>query len=275
MKIDSHQHFWKYHPVKDSWISADMKVIQQDFLAADLLPLLEQNGIDGCVAIQADQSEEETDFLLELAAKNDFIKGVVGWVDFRSKEIEKRLQYFSQFEKIKGFRHILQGEKEDDFILKEDFCNGIAQLAKYNFTYDILILPKHLPYVAQFVKRFPKQFFVIDHLAKPNFKEANFAEWATGIKEVANSPNVYCKISGMVTEADWKNWKEEDFNHCLDVVVANFGVDRLLFGSDWPVSLVAATYEQTCNIIINYFSKFSKEDQSKIWGGNAVKFYNL
>ena len=275
MKIDSHQHFWNYHPVKDAWISDDMKVIQQDFMPADLLPLLRKNDIDGCIAVQADQSEEETHFLLKLAEENDFIKGVVGWVDFRSEIIEERLQYFSQFKMLKGFRYIVQGEAEDDFLLREDFCNGIAQLEKYNFTYDLLILPKHLHYAAEFVKRFPKQSFVIDHLAKPNFKGNNFSDWELGIEELATHKNLYCKVSGMVTEADWKNWQEEDFKYCFDVLVAYFGIDRLMFGSDWPVSLLAASYKQSCRIVENYFTKFSKEDQDKIWGGNAIKFYNL
>lgn len=275
MKIDSHQHFWNYHPIKDAWISDAMKVIQQDFMPADLLPLLQKNDIDGCIAVQADQSETETRFLLQLAQDNDFIMGVVGWVDFRSKDIEERLQYFSQFEKLKGFRHIVQGESEDDFLLRADFCNGIAQLEKYNFTYDLLILPKHLSVATEFVKRFPKQNFVIDHLAKPNFKEANFTNWENGIRELATYKNVFCKLSGMVTEADWENWKAEDFNYCLDVLVGNFGIERLMFGSDWPVSLLAASYEQSSAIVKNYFSKFSEEEQHKIWGGNAIKFYNL
>lgn len=275
MKIDSHQHFWNYHPIKDAWISDAMKVIQQDFMPADLLPLLQKNDIDGCIAVQADQSETETRFLLQLAQDNDFIMGVVGWVDFRSNDIEERLQYFSQFEKLKGFRHIVQGESEDYFLLRADFCNGIAQLEKYNFTYDLLILPKHLSVATEFVKRFPKQNFVIDHLAKPNFKEANFTNWENGIRELATYKNVFCKLSGMVTEADWENWKAEDFNYCLDVLVGNFGIERLMFGSDWPVSLLAASYEQSSAIVKNYFSKFSEEEQHKIWGGNAIKFYNL
>ncbi|TCN59582.1 amidohydrolase [Flavobacterium circumlabens] len=275
MKIDSHQHFWKYHPVKDAWISEEMKIIQQDFLPAELYSLLVKNNIDGCVAIQADQSEEETHFLLHLAQENDFILGVVGWIDFKSDTIEERLEYFSQFKKLKGFRHIVQAEVEDDFLLGEDFCNGIEKLAKYNFTFDLLITTKHLLYATAFVKRFPNHAFVIDHLAKPDFKQADFKEWEKGIKELATYSNVYCKVSGMVTEADWKNWKEEDFTYCLDIVTNTFGINRLLFGSDWPVSLLAATYKQSCNIVKDYFSKFSKEDQDKFWGRNARKFYHL
>ena len=274
-KIDSHQHFWKYHSVKDAWISDDMKVIQRDFLPVDLLPLLEENGIDGCVAIQADQSEEETFFLLELAQNNDFIKGVVGWVDLRGDNLESRLHHFSKYPKLKGFRHIVQAEANENFLLQEDFCNGIAQLEKYNFTYDILIFPKHLDVAFDFVKKFPNQKFVIDHLAKPDFKQADFSEWERGIRKIASCPDVYCKVSGLVTEADWKHWKTRDFTYCLDVVTEAFGINRLLFGSDWPVSLLAATYKESFSIVEHYFSRFSKEEQNKFWGINAIEFYNL
>ena len=274
-KIDSHQHFWKYHPVKDAWITDDMNVIQRDFLPADLLPFLQENDIDGCIAVQADQSEKETHFLLELANENDFIKGVVGWVDFRSENVASRLDYFSQFKKLKGFRHIVQGESDENFLLGEDFCNGIAQLKQHNFTYDLLILPKHLPYALEFVKRFPNQKMIINHLAKPNFKQSDFTDWEKGIRKIASCPNVSCKISGLVTEADWNNWTKSDFTYCLDVVTEAFGINRMMFGSDWPVSLLAATYKESYSIVEHYFSKFSKEEQQQIWGLNAIEFYNL
>lgn len=275
MRIDSHQHFWKYHPVKDAWISDEMKVIQRDFLPADLLPLLKAKCIDGCVSVQADQSEEETHFLLQLAKENDFIKGVVGWIDLRSENLETRLEYFSQYKKLKGFRHIVQAEPEDEFMLQEDFCTGISKLAKYNFTYDLLILPKHLPYATALVKRFPQQSFVIDHLAKPDFKQIDFAVWEKEIRAIAACPNVMCKVSGLVTEADWNNWKKSDFTYCLDVVTEVFGIDRLMFGSDWPVSLLAASYGESSDIVEDYFSKFSNEEQDKFWGQNAIEFYHL
>lgn len=275
MRIDSHQHFWKYHPVKDAWITDDMNGIQHNFLPADLWPLLQQNNVDGCVAVQADQSETETEFLLQLAEENDFIKGVVGWVDLRSAKVEERLEHFSQYKKLKGFRHVVQGEPQDDFLLRDDFCQGIAQLKKYGFTYDILIFPRHLKYVTEFVQKFPKQSFVIDHLAKPNFKQADFAEWEKGIRAIAAFPNVTCKVSGMVTEADWSNWNETDFTYCLDVITEAFGTGRLMFGSDWPVCLLAASYQETCNITHRYFMQFPIEEQAKIWGKNAIDFYHL
>ena len=275
MKMDSHQHFWKYHPDKDSWITDDMKVIQRDFLPNELLPLLKESAVHGCIAVQADQSEAETEFLLQLAQENDFIKGVVGWVDLRSDNVEERLKHYSKYKKIKGFRHIVQAESQDDFLLRDDFCKGIAQLEKYNFTYDILIFPKHLPVAIEFVKQFPNQKFVINHLAKPNFKQIDFTQWEKGIREIASCPNVYCKVSGLVTEADWNNWKVEDFTYCLDVVTREFGMNRLMFGSDWPVSLLASNYQESIGIAQQYFAAFSKSDQEKFWGTNAIRFYNL
>jgi len=275
MRIDSHQHFWKYNPVKDAWITDDMKVIQRNFLPVDLWPLLQLNNVDGCVAVQAEQSENETDFLLQLAGENDWIKGVVGWVNLSAVNLEERLQHFSQYEKLKGFRHIVQAEPSNDFLLSADFCKGIAQLSKYNFTYDILVFPRQLKYVPAFVAQFPQQAFVIDHLAKPDFIKADFEEWENAMKAVAAYPNVHCKVSGMVTEANWNTWTIEDFSYCLDVVTEAFGIDRLLFGSDWPVCLLAASYQETCNIVHRYFMQFSMEEQGKLWGKNAVDFYHL
>ncbi|MFH6991705.1 amidohydrolase family protein [Flavobacterium sp. FlaQc-48] len=275
MRIDSHQHFWKYHPVKDAWINEKMKVIRRDFLPSDLEPLLFENQIDGCVAVQADQSEEETRFLLDLARDNDFIKGVVGWVDLCSENVEERLEYFNKYEKLKGFRHILQGESDINFMHMEGFQNGISKLSEYGFTYDILIFPKHLKNAAKLVAKFPHQKFVIDHLAKPDFKIQNFSQWEKGIIAMAQFPNVMCKVSGLVTEAHWNRWKAADFTYCLDVVTDAFGIDRLMFGSDWPVSTLAASYAELCDIVEDYFWEFSIEDREKFWSRNAIDFYDL
>ena len=274
-KIDTHQHFWQYNPVRDAWITEEMKVIQRDFLPSDLEPLLRQTGFDGCVAVQADQSENETAFLLQLAGENDFIKGVVGWIDLQARNISERLEYYTQFEKLKGFRHILQAEPRRDLMLTAHFQRGIRLLNQYNFTYDILIYPDQLPYIKTFVAGFPEQPFVIDHLAKPNIKERTIDEWKKNIADVARFENVYCKVSGMVTEADWRNWQKEDFRPYMDVVVEAFGPDRLLFGSDWPVCLLAAGYGEVLSICEDYFSGFSADEKTKIFRDNAIKFYQL
>ena len=275
MRIDSHQHFWNYEPVKDAWISDAMPVLKKDYLPQDLKPLLEAHNFDGCIAVQADQSETETHFLLELAKQHPFIKGVVGWVNLCSPNISERLEYFSQFTLLRGFRHIIQAEKQADYILRDDFCMGISLLERYNFTYDILVVPSQLSHVLKFVKRFPNQAFVIDHLAKPDFKNRKFEDWKTYMQQIAGFENVYCKFSGLATEADWKNWKQDDFTDVLNITTDAFGTDRLMFGSDWPVCLLAADYGQTLSIIQRHFSSFSQEEQSKIWGLNAVGFYGL
>ncbi|WP_138478742.1 amidohydrolase family protein [Dyadobacter bucti] len=275
MKIDSHLHFWHYDPVKDAWITDDMAVIKNDFMPGDLLKLLEAEGITEGIAVQADQSEQETHFLLDLAAEYDFIKGVVGWVDFRAKNIEERLEYFSQFSMLKGFRHIVQAEPEDDFLLRPDFRKGIAALSSYDFTYDVLIHPRHIPYAVDFVKLFPDQRFVVDHLAKPFIKDQLFDDWAEQMQAFAPMENVSCKLAGLVTEADWKNWKYGDFQKYVDKMLEIFGPDRLMFGSDWPVCLVGASYGEVCEIVIRNTASLSETEKDKLWGGSCARIYNV
>lgn len=274
-KIDAHQHFWKFDPVRDSWINDEMSVIRKDIFPGDLQPVLKENGFDGCVAVQADQSETETDFLLGLADKNDFIKGVVGWVDLRAENIKERLEAYRSFNKLKGFRHVLQGEKDRALMLNPDFTRGIRALQEFNYTYDILIFTDQLRYTKEFVAMFPAQKFVIDHIAKPYIKDHKIDEWKKDMQAIAAFENVYCKISGMVTEADWHTWKKEDFTPYIDVIVNAFGSGRIMFGSDWPVCLVAASYENMIGIVKDHFSSFSEDEQEKFFGGNAINFYNL
>lgn len=273
-RIDSHQHFWIFDPVRDSWIDDSMSKIQRDFLPADLQPLLNENNFLGCVAVQASQSEEETNFLLDLASKNEFIKGVVGWVDLLDSNITGRLQHFSVHEKLKGFRHVVQGEA-DDFMLRNDFRNGIAALKPFNYTYDILIFHRQLPAALDLVNRFPDQPFVIDHIAKPDIKSGEIATWEKNMKEIAKSQNVMCKISGMVTEANWNSWKPSDLKPYLDVVFENFSTDKLMFGSDWPVCNVASNYAELVQTLENYMTHLPVQEQNKIWFENAANFYNL
>ena len=274
-RIDAHQHFWKFDPVRDSWITNEMSVIKKDFIPQDIYPLLQQNGFTGTVVVQSDQSEEENVFQLANAEKNDFIKGVVGWVDLQNENVEERLEYYAQFKKMKGFRHILQGETDRALMLKPAFKKGISLLRKYNFTYDILIFPDQLKYSTELVKEFPDQLFVIDHIAKPDIKNKNIADWKKDIQTIAEQENVFCKISGMVTEADLKGWRKEDFNPYIDVVAEAFGTSRIMYGSDWPVCLLAASYKSVFEIAEEYFSSFTKSEQDNFFGGNAIKFYNL
>ncbi len=275
LRIDAHQHFWKFDPVRDSWINEEMRAIQRDFLPADLEPVLKQNGMDGSVVVQSDQSVAENEFHLQHATSNDFIKGIVGWVDLRANDIEEQLQELSRHKKLKGFRHVLQAEPDPAFMLQPNFIRGISHLRKHGFTYDILIYPKHLSYAKQLVAALPDQPFVIDHMAKPLIKDQMIEDWKKDMAVIARHENVSCKISGMVTEADWKNWKKEDFRPYLDVTFEVFGSKRILFGSDWPVCLVAASYERMMEIVQNYISEFTEQEQADFWGGNAVSFYNL
>ena len=273
--IDAHQHFWKFDPVRDSWIDADMAVLQKDFLPNDLMLHLQENNFEGSVVVQSAQSEEENLFQLDNAARHNFIKGVVGWVDLQATNVEERLTYYSSFNMMKGFRHVLQGEQQRDLMLSPGFMNGISKLQQFGFTYDVLIFPDQLQYIPQLIALFPDQKFVIDHLAKPAIRDKNIQDWKKGIEAIALYENVYCKISGMVTEADWQHWKQEDFIPYLDVVVNAFGKKRIMYGSDWPVCNVAGGYEKMFSIVKKYFSFFSDEEQQMFFGENAIRFYNL
>lgn len=270
MRIDAHQHFWKYSPAME-WITDDMSVIRRDFAPAELAGLLKENSMDGSVLVQVDQTPGETASLLKHAEENDFIKGVVGWVDLCAPIIEAELKAYRSFPKLKGFRHILQAE-QPDYMLTPDFKRGIAALAPHRFTYDVLVYPHQLPAVLELVTNFPEQPFVIDHLAKPLIRSREMDTWAKYIRQVARFPNVYCKVSGMVTEADIRSWRAEDFRPYLDVVADAFGTDRLMFGSDWPVCLVAADYKQVVEIVADYFPV---DAHVKIFGENATSFYHL
>ncbi len=274
MTIDSHVHFWKYNKKRDSWITSDMKMLRQDYLPEHLMLSLQRNGIEGCVAVQADQSELETHFLVELSKTHPVIKGVVGWLDLQNEKIEDRLHYFSQYPVIKGWRHIVQSEP-DDFLANENFLRGIKSLQAYDFTYDILVYHHQLKSAVEFVSKFPDQKFIIDHCAKPDIKNKKIDEWKMLMKEMAKHPKVYCKLSGLFTEAAWKEWSAGDFYPYLDVVFEAFGTNRLLFGSDWPVMLLSGIYVQWKSLLEKYMQSFTEEDHEKIFGQNAIEFYNL
>lgn len=275
LKIDSHQHFWRFDPVRDAWINDDMRAIQRDFLPEDLKLELDKHSINGCIAVQADQSEADNAFLIELAAMHPFIKGIVGWVDLQADNIEETLQFYSQYKIIKGFRHVLQGEANRALMLEPAFQRGIGFLKQFDFTYDILIFRDQLSYASKLCSNFPEQRFVLDHIAKPDIRNQSIEDWAPGIRDLALNPNVHCKVSGMVTEADWQNWKKEDFFPYLDIVFEAFGIERLMFGSDWPVCNVAGGYASMIEIVKAYLTQFPEDKQALFWGGNAARFYGI
>ena len=275
MIIDSHQHFWNYEPEKHSWIDDEMSVIRRDFLSDDLQKVFKENGVDACVAVQADQTTEETDFLISIAENNNFIKGVVGWVDLRSESIEEDLLKYKKYDVVKGFRHVVQGEQDHNFMLRSEFIRGIELLGKYDLCYDILIFPHQLGATLELVKKFPNQKFVIDHIAKPYIKDGFFEGWAFMMREIAKYQNVYCKISGMITEADYKTWTPEQVHPYMNLVFESFGASRVMYGSDWPVCLVAGNYSQVKTLVTDFITDLSQEQQNAIMGGNAAKFYNL
>lgn len=274
MTIDTHQHFWHFDLIRDAWIVAEMSVIRHDFLPEHLLPILEKNGIDACIAVQADQSIEETLFLLRLSEQYPFVRGVVGWTDLCSPFIEEHLKDWKKYPKLLGFRHILQAENPD-FLLKPEFLRGIQALSSHHFIYDILVYPQHLPNVVKMVAQFPEQTFVLDHIAKPLIKEGILENWATDIRELATFEHVYCKVSGILTEADWKSWTFEQIRPYLDIIFEAFGADRLMFGSDWPVCLLAGTYEDTKSIIEMYMKDYPEIERQKVFGTNAQRIYGI
>jgi L-fuconolactonase len=274
MRIDAHQHFWQYDPVRDAWITDEMRRIRQDFLPRDLRPELERNGMVGCIAVQADQSEDETRFLLDLAQQHPFILGVVGWVDLRVSNLATCLEEFASYDRLCGVRHIAQAEP-DDFLTTDEVVEGVGLLGEFDLTFDLLVYPNQLDAAIWLVDRHPHQRFVLDHIAKPPIRSGELEPWATLVRELASRPNICCKASGLVTEADWDVWQPADFKPYLDVVFSAFGPRRVMFGSDWPVCLVAASYHQVLRVMEEYASDFSETELEGLFGGNAALFYDL
>ncbi len=275
MIIDAHQHFWKYDPLRHGWITDAMGLLQRDFLPADLAPQLLQNHVDRTVAVQAETSLRETEFLLDLAATSERIAGVVGWIDLASPTIAEQLQSFQGRGKLCGFRHLVQDETDDRYLLREDVMHGISAVGHAGFTYDLLLYPRQLPAAIELVAHFPNQKFVIDHCAKPLIKARQFEPWASHMRELAKSSQVCCKLSGLITEADWSSWQPTDLHPYLDLVVEAFAPSRLMFGSDWPVCLLAGEYRAVKNSIEDYAQQFSQSDRGLIFGGVATEFYGL
>jgi L-fuconolactonase len=272
--IDSHVHFWNFDPVRDSWITDDMGNIRKDFSPKDFTAASGSLQIEGCVAVQANQNETETAYLLALAEENSIIKGIVGWIDLCSDHLQERLQYWSDFKLIKGWRHVLQAESEA-FILKDNFAKGVRCLKDYGFTYDLLCYHDQLPAIIKLVNKIPDQPLVLDHCGKPDVKNQTLIEWSENIKELAQNPNVHCKISGLLAEADWHNWTEKQVFNCFDVIFKHFGVHRVMYGSDWPVVLISRPYGDWFNLVKKYCRQFTEIEQKTIFDGNARRFYKI
>ncbi|MEZ5107057.1 MAG: amidohydrolase family protein [Draconibacterium sp.] len=275
MVIDTHHHFWKYNPEEYGWINNEMSVIRRNFLPEDLKKVIDENGVDGVISVHARQTIEETKTLLKYAGENEFMKGVVGWLPLADKKFPEILDEFAINKSLKGLRHVVQGEPNPEFILGKAFNNGISSLKNYNLVFDILIYEHQLPNAIRFVDLHPNQQFVLDHIAKPKIRINEIEAWKRNIRELAKRENVVCKISGMVTEADYKCWTTEQLQPYFDVVLDAFGTNRLMFGSDWPVCLVATQYGSWLEMVKNRISKFSTEEQEKILYKNALKYYLL
>ena len=275
MIIDAHQHFWKYNDRDYPWITAGMDKLRSDHLPTDLSPLMESTGIGATVAVQARQSVEESLWLLQLADQHSFIRAVVGWVDLSSEDLTQQLEPLAQRPKFRGVRHAVQDEPDDNFMLRKNFLAGLSQLQQFKLTYDLLLFPRHLPVACEVVKRFPEQRFVLDHIAKPPIRLGQMEPWARDLQRLAEFPNVYCKISGLVTEAKWDAWKAQDFEPYLDVVLNAFGPRRLMIGSDWPVCTLAADYKSVIRLELDYIARLSSDEQTAILETNPVEFYSM
>ncbi len=275
MTIDAHHHLWRYTPQEYGWIDDTMQLLRRDFLPADLKSAMRSAGVDGTIAVQARQTLEETRWLLDLADENDEIRGVTGWAPIAGPEFPGVMEEFDGRAKLKALRHVIQGERDENYILREDFNSGVRALEGSGLVYEILIYERHLPQTIEFVDRHPNQLFVLDHLAKPLIAGGVKEPWAMQMRELGKRENVWCKVSGMVTEADWRAWTPETLKPYMDVAVEAFGPQRLMAGSDWPVCLVACSYERWWQVLRAYFSSFSQQEREKIFGQNAVEVYNL
>jgi L-fuconolactonase len=275
MRLDSHQHFWQYAPADYPWMTEELRTLRRDYLPPDLQPQLAAVGIDGTVAVQAQQTVAEARWLLQLAEQHPFIMGVVGWVDLRSERVDDALAELAQHPKFVGVRHVAQDEPDDRFLVLPEFQRGIARLQAHQLTYDLLIYPRQLRAAIELVQRFPEQPFVLDHLAKPALRTGTVSPWREEVRELALSGNVCCKVSGLVTEASWQAWRADDFRPYLDVVFDAFGPSRLMFGSDWPVCTLAGTYEQVYRLVDEYTRGLGPAEREQLFGGTAARFYGI
>ena len=275
MRIDAHQHFWKYSPIAHEWMDESMKVIRKDFSPTDLAKELHALNIDGTVAVQVDQTETETQYLLDLAAEHDLIKAVVGWIDLHSPNAIERMHYWKKDSLLKGFRCIMQGQPDEAYLTNKEFLANVKTLASVDYSYDLLVYHNQFPSLIKFVDKLPDNRMILDHIGKPDIKNKNIKDWQANIKTLAQHPGIYCKLSGMITEADYKHWTYDDLKPYLEIAAEHFGVDRICFGTDWPVCLVAGSYQQVYQVVQKFSTQLTKDQQDKLFGTNTIKFYKL
>ena len=275
MIIDSHQHFWQVGRFDYPWMTPDIELLCRDYLPGMLEPILQRNGVAQTVLVQASNSVEETLWLLELADENSFIAGVVGWIDLQDEGTAQQLDVLTTCSKLKGVRHLVESEPADDWLTQATVVRGLRELGARGLTYDLLVHPRHLKYATQVVAQCPDTRFVVDHMAKPPIKTGEIGEWARELKPLAAFPNVSCKLSGLVTEANWSNWRVEDLKPYVETSLEYFGPERMIFGSDWPVCLLAATYERVLDALQSLLAHLNEDERRRIFSDNAVKFYRL
>jgi L-fuconolactonase len=273
-RIDAHQHFWHYTPGEYEWIDESMRRIRRDFMPADLQREMTPLGFDGTVLVQVRQSLEETLWMLDIADSEPMVEGVVGWADLRAPEIADHLRDLSRRPKLLGIRHVVQSEP-DGFLLEPSFLAGIRALGQFDLTYDILIYERQLPEAIEFASRFPEQRFVLDHLGKPNIRRGAIDPWRQHLRTLAKLPNVWCKLSGIVTEADWDTWTPDQIRPYLETAVECFGANRVMIGSDWPVCTLAATYAETMGLVTDLVADWSENDRDAVLGGTATSLWRL
>jgi L-fucono-1,5-lactonase len=276
VRLDAHQHFWRYSRAEYGWIDERMSRIARDFLPANLAPALAAAGFDGCIAVQARASIAENESLLALAREHPFVRGIVGWVDLCAEDVARDLERLAREPRFKGVRHAVQDEPDDRFLLRPDFQRGVERLAGSGLAFDLLVHPRHLEVARRFVERHPGQTFVLDHLAKPAIARGERAPWERQFRALGGFPHVSCKVSGLVTEARWNDWKPEDFRFYLDVALETFGQERLLFGSDWPVCLLAASdYRTVVELVEGWAEELPREARAALFGDNAARIYGV
>jgi L-fuconolactonase len=275
LTIDAHQHFWNYTPGEYGWIDSSMQVLRRDYLPEHLKLEIDQSGVTGVVAVQARESVEETRWLLELASANSFIRAVVGWAPLTEPDVADVIHPLLALGPLRGLRHVLQGEADDRYMLRDDFNRGVSTLRGFDLAYDILILERHLPHAIEFVDLHPDQVFIVDHIAKPRIRDSVISPWREHIRSLAQRPNVYCKLSGMVTEASWSTWTEKQLEPYFDTVLDAFGPGRLMFGSDWPVCLLATSYGAWFETVSKWIVSLTECERNDILGGTAARAYRI